>query len=356
MAKEKGLVGAEWYTCPIPRKRMKELMKRKNGPAIRDTIIWFAALLITGVIAYRAWGTWWAVPAFAVYGVLWGTCGDSRQHESGHGTPFKTPWMNEALYQITSFMILRPATVWRWSHTRHHTDTIIVGSDPEIVTERPPVWKIILIEFFRMFVVVKDYKRTIIHFFGKMNEEEEKYIPSSEHKKSVLGSACFYTRLFGCDPFVRLHAKHTAGHVYRLAGFFYGSWLGWLFVLTQHLGLNEDVLDHRLNCRTFYTNPIIRFLYWNMNYHIEHHMFPMVPYHALPALHKEMKSDCPAAAPSLWAALKEVISVLIRQRKDPAYNVVRPLPATAWPYRYGPHPFGTVVSDVTDVQELKATR
>jgi Na+-transporting NADH:ubiquinone oxidoreductase subunit F len=42
------------------------------------------------------------------------------------------------------------------------------------------------------------------------------------------------------------------------------------------------VLDHRLNCRTVYMNPIHRFLYWNMNYHVEHHMFPLVPYHALP--------------------------------------------------------------------------
>ena len=41
--------------------------------------------------------------------------------------------------------------------------------------------------------------------------------------------------------------------------------------------------------RTVYMNPVLRFLYWNMNYHIEHHMFPMVPYHALPKLHEEMK-------------------------------------------------------------------
>ena len=55
---------------------------------------------------------------------------------------------------------------------------------------------------------------------------------------------------------------------------------------TQHAGLAEDVLDHRLNCRTVYMNPISRFIYWNMNYHVEHHMFPMVPYHALPRLHR----------------------------------------------------------------------
>ena len=40
-------------------------------------------------------------------------------------------------------------------------------------------------------------------------------------------------------------------------------------------------------------NPVSRFLYWNMNYHVEHHMFPMVPYHALPQLHEEIKADLP---------------------------------------------------------------
>jgi fatty acid desaturase len=36
-------------------------------------------------------------------------------------------------------------------------------------------------------------------------------------------------------------------------------------------------------------NPVSRWIYWNMNYHVEHHMFPMVPYHALPRLHALIK-------------------------------------------------------------------
>jgi fatty acid desaturase len=45
----------------------------------------------------------------------------------------------------------------------------------------------------------------------------------------------------------------------------------------QHAGLADNVLDHRLNTRTVYMNPLSRYVYWNMNYHVEHHMFPMVP-------------------------------------------------------------------------------
>ena len=47
--------------------------------------------------------------------------------------------MNDAVYQIACFMIMRNPVTWRWSHARHHTDTIIVGRDREITVMRPPI-------------------------------------------------------------------------------------------------------------------------------------------------------------------------------------------------------------------------
>jgi len=137
-AVESGLAGAKWYAAQIPRKRMKELMARSDQPAIRDTAVWFGLILTFGALGIATWGTWWAVPVFAVYGMLYGGSSDSRWHEAGHGTAFKARWMADALYQVASFMVLRRPTVWRWSHSRHHTDTIIVGRDPEIIQPRPP--------------------------------------------------------------------------------------------------------------------------------------------------------------------------------------------------------------------------
>jgi fatty acid desaturase len=99
--------------------------------------------------------------------------------------------------------------------------------------------------------------------------------------------------------------------------------------LTQHIGLAEDVLDHRLNSRTVYINPFSRFVYWNMNYHVEHHMFPMVPYHRLPELHQEMLNDCAKPYSGFWDAYREIIPTLWRQLRDPEYFVHRVLPATA---------------------------
>src|SRR5262245_3572572 len=75
-AAERGLVSGEWYKCPVPRARMKQLMERRDGPAIRDTVIWLGALGISGFSIYYFWGSWWAVPFAIVYGVLYGSSGD----------------------------------------------------------------------------------------------------------------------------------------------------------------------------------------------------------------------------------------------------------------------------------------
>ena len=148
LAEEKGLASADWYSSPIPRKRLKELMQRRNGPAIRDTLLWFGLLGLTGFLAYHFWGTWWCVPCFIAYGLLYGTASDSRWHECGHRTAFRSAWMNDVVYEIASFMVVRESTSWRWSHTRHHTDTIIIGRDPEIAVPRPPDLVGIALAFF----------------------------------------------------------------------------------------------------------------------------------------------------------------------------------------------------------------
>jgi fatty acid desaturase len=80
-------------------------------------------------------------------------------------------------------------------------------------------------------------------------------------------------------------------------------------------------------------NPVSRWIYWNMNYHVEHHMFPMVPYHALPRLHDLIKDDLPPANPSMIHAYREMIAALWRQRRDPSHFAHRALPPSARPYR-----------------------
>jgi fatty acid desaturase len=73
-----------------------------------------------------------------------------------------------------------------------------------------------------------------------------------------------------------------------------------------------------------------------MNYHVEHHMFPMVPYHALPKLHEAVKSDMPIPCASTIEAYREIITGMLRQQRDPGYTVRLKLPPQARPYATPP--------------------
>ena len=52
-AMQKGLADAKWYASPIPSEKMRELLERRNGPAVRDTLIWFALLVGFGLAGLR---------------------------------------------------------------------------------------------------------------------------------------------------------------------------------------------------------------------------------------------------------------------------------------------------------------
>ncbi|MBD9625282.1 fatty acid desaturase family protein [Ensifer sp. ENS06] len=327
-----GLSAAEWYHTDIPRKQMKELMKREDGPAIRDTAIWLGCLVLFGALGITFWGTWWAVPFFLAYGVLYGSASDSRWHECGHGTAFKTMWMNDAVYQIACFMIMRNPVTWRWSHTRHHTDTVIVGRDPEIAVMRPPDLLRLVLNFFGVLDVWHAMIDMVRNTFGIISAEEATFIPKMEQPKAILVARIWFA----------IYAATIAACVYlgsilplMLIGLprLYGAWHHVLTGLLQHGGLADNVTDHRLNSRTVYMNPVSRFVYWNMNYHVEHHMFPMVPYHALPKLHAMIKHDLPEPNPSMLDGYREMIPAFLRQLRNEDYFLKRELPATAKPYR-----------------------
>ena len=322
---EQGLAEADWYQCRVPRATMRKLLERRDGPALRDTILWFALILGAGYATYAFRGSWLMILPYALYSVLYASTSDSRWHEAGHGTAFKTDWMNTVLYEIASFMVMRESTVWRWSHTRHHSDTIIVGRDPEIAVPRPPDLKKIIMGFFNLKTYPVYFKKILLHARGQMGADERTYIPESEFPK-IYRKARIYVAIYCAVIILAIGTGSILPLLFIGLANISGSWLMVIYGLTQHAGLAENVLDHRLNCRTVYMNIIHRYLYWNMNYHVEHHMFPLVPYHALPELHEVVKDDMPVPYPGLLNAWREIISAISRQLKDPAYHVKRKLP------------------------------
>lgn len=331
-AVDSGLAAADWYHTEVDRAAMKALMQRSDGPAIRDTILWLGLMVVFAAIAVYLWPSPWSIPFFLAYGVLYGSGSDSRWHECGHGTAFKTRWMNNAVYQIACFMIVRNPVTWRWSHARHHADTIIVGRDPEIALMRPPVvWGV----FFNLFGLTSgwdSWKAMVLNAFGILDPEEATYVPENE-KPKLFFIARVWCVIYLATIILAVAMQSILPLLLIGLPRLYGFWHAVLCGVLQHAGLAEDVLDHRLNSRTVYMNPISRFIYLNMNYHVEHHMFPIVPYHALPKLHELIKHDLPEPNKGFIDAYLEVWPALIRQLRYENWFVKKKLPATAKPYR-----------------------
>ncbi len=331
-AVESGLAAAEWYHTDLPRKEMKALMQRADQPAIRDTFILFGCMVLFAGIGIALWPSWWSAPFWLAYGVLYGSAMDSRWHECSHGTAFKTRQYNDWLYQVACFCMIRNPVSWRWSHARHHTDTIIVGRDPEIAVMRPPALFRIFLNFFGIIDAWHGWGRMLYNASGRIHPEEADYIPESEQPKAIR-VARIWTAIYAATILLALVTWSLLPLMVIGLPRLYGAWHHIMTGLMQHGGLADNVTDHRLNSRTVYINPISRFIYWNMNYHVEHHMYPMVPYHRLPELHEAIKHDLPAPNPSIWAAYAEMWPVLKRQLAYEDFFLKRELPASAKPYR-----------------------
>lgn len=335
-AQQLGLAAAEWYHTDVPRAQMKSFMQRSDHPAIRDTVILFGCMIAFAGMGIALWPSLWSLPFWLAYGVLYGSSMDARWHECGHGTAFRTRWMNRALYHIACFCMIRNPYSWRWSHVRHHTDTIIVGRDPEINIMRPPDFLRILANTVGIVDVWNGLGRMLLNASGRIHPEEATYIPKGDQAK-VIGVARIWTGIYGATVALALVMGSWLPLMVIGLPRLYGAWHHIMTGLLQHGGLAENVLDHRLNTRTVYMNPISRFIYLNMNYHVEHHMFPMVPYHNLPRLHEAIKHDLPAPNSSISEAFREMWPALRKQLAYQDYTIRKELPPGAKPYQPGLH-------------------
>jgi fatty acid desaturase len=326
-ARANGLVQAEWYRSDVPRPLKKAIFRRSDAPALRDTAIWYGLIAASGGLLILTWNSPWAYPAFFLYATLYAGPADSRWHEAGHGTPFATGWMNTWLYQVASLQVMRRPTVWKWSHARHHTDTLIVGRDQEIQVRLPIRPVRLVLDFLGFELAPREFIASIRNAFGQISPEEQTLVPETERARVIVEARAWvlvFSAIAGAAIWL---GSWLPICLFGLIPSIGGAWLYNFFGIVQHACLPENVLDHRLNSRTVLMNPVSRFLYWNMNYHVEHHMYPSTPYHALPLLHETIRADCPPPYPSMWSAYREFLPALYRQWRDRSYHVRRPLPA-----------------------------
>ncbi len=331
-AKVKSLANPPWFRPDVAPQAIRALMVKDDGTPTRDTALWLGLMVVFAAIGIALWPSWWSAPAWLAYGVLYGSASDSRWHECGHRTAFKTAWKNEFVYQLACFMLMRNPYVWRASHIRHHTDTIIVGRDPEIVAMRPPDLLRLGVNLFGVIDAFALGKRMILHATGRLHPQEETYVRPQDRAR-VFMVARLWLLIYALVVLLALGMGSILPLMIIGLPRLYGAWHHVMTGLLQHLGLAENVTDHRLNTRTVLMNPVSRFIYLNMNYHIEHHMFTMVPYYRLPDLHALIKHDLPRPEPSILAAFRRLVPVLRRQLRYENAVIVPDLPQGATPYR-----------------------
>ncbi len=327
LAVERGLSNADWYRSPVDRKRMRQLMERTDRQAALNTALWLGLIVTFAIAITLTWFHWYSLVLMVPYGALWCLGGDSRCHESGHKTMFHTRWLNHAMFQLSCFMVMHEPIMRRWDHTRHHTDTVVVGRDREFIEQAPPRVPHVFLLFTGLPQLIAHLRGMARRIVGRIAPDERLIIPESEFPALIRQSRIIVAIHLGIVA-LAVVTRSIVPLVLTSFATCYGAWALYLVGFTQHVALAEDVTDYRLNTRTVRMNVVWRFLYCNMNYHLEHHMYPMVPFHSLAALHDEIKADCPPAYAGIWQVYaSEIVPTLRRQLTDPAYHVRRPLPA-----------------------------
>jgi fatty acid desaturase len=317
----------KWKRIKIDAALLRQLTQREDRRPMRDMSIWLGLMVFFACVTIYLWGSWWATLPLYAYSVLYSTGSQSREHETGHGTAFKTKAYNQFFFELASFMVLRESFLRVKSHDIHHQHTILTDKDPEIVTPVPPNFRALLLNLFMVERAIRGMTELTTHSLNRLTAKDRQSgrvaLPDGAVAKAWLWMAI----LAGAAGLSLYLSSWLPVLLIGPLPMMFGGSLRHLFALSQHVGLAQNVYDHRLNTRTIYLGPILGFLYMNMQYHLEHHLYPNVPYYHLPALHEAIKDKCPPAYNGLWPVFAEMLPVLWRQRIDPAYHINRPVPA-----------------------------
>ena len=314
----------DWYICTIDKNTLKELSKRSDKPAL----IWFGSyfllLALAGILVVLTWGTWWTIAPLMIYSALWG-CAASGVHETCHKTPFRTVRFNEFVLWAFGWMAQMEPIAVRWGHLGHHSFTHFDEGDTELSEPNPVTWKL----FFKIGSGLGGayfyWKALLAQAFGHITSEMLDFIPS-KNVKPAIRNARIMVGFYALFALWALIAQSWLPVLLTFAPRILGGPVTGLLHLTQHTCLQMNVRDHRLSTRSFIASPLTRYFYFNMNYHVEHHMFPMVPFYNLPRLHAAIKDQLPEPCDGLTGVFKEIIGGINRQRKAPSYFVQKVLP------------------------------
>ncbi len=260
----------------MPARTKDTLQRRSDAAGLKHLALYLLALVSCTLAIVTRVPLW---PVFLLPQGILLVFLFTLSHECTHKTPFRSPWLNELAGHLVGILIALPFTWFRYFHLAHHKWTNHPDKDPELAGKpRPKTWGSLLLYLSGLPYWTGMAKVLVQNAFGKIDAP---YLPSRQHRA------------------IR-HEARLLLSLYALVALslFFSSALFWLwllpmaiaqpvlrlYLLAEH-GLCPPVTNMLENSRTTFTNRLIRFLAWNMPYHAEHHAFPNVPFHQLPAFH-----------------------------------------------------------------------
>ena len=256
-------------------------------------------------------------------------------HELSHGTAFKSKWLNDFFYRLFAFLSWNSHVHFKESHSKHHLYTYYQKFDfeqqslPNAITK----WDVaswILFDYKKFWQLIRT---NISHALGNTDVDFFFWCPllSKEDIKTkklvgwartlVVGHLLLIALFVYLDLYVLIYLVTLSG--------FFGSFLSHATGIVQHIGLGGDVPDWRVNSYTVDLGRVLRFLYWNMNYHTEHHMYASVPFYNLPKLRAAIAWDLQVPIKGLLPAIRHVLEVKKKQQSDPSFRYMPIFPETA---------------------------
>ena len=230
-------------------------------------------------------------------------------HECSHQTAFRSLWLNKAVCWATGLVLMLPPTWFNQFHTFHHRYTQNPEYDPELAIPKPQnlsqyLWLISGIPYWRSAV-----QGLLTQAAGRLDGMD--YCYEYTHQQ-VVREARIFLGVYATIAITALVTGSPAPLIYWLIPVLLGQPFLRLFLLPEHTGCEQS--NNRLaNTRTILASAPVRWLCWNMCYHAEHHLYPGVPFHALPALHQEVHAQLQVVVDSYPAAHRDICQVALNR-------------------------------------------
>ncbi|TVQ37774.1 MAG: hypothetical protein EA384_11135 [Spirochaetaceae bacterium] len=330
-----------WYRTPIDRAKLRELTERSDARALAHALgfllMYLASASLNVYLFLR--GLW--VPMVVgcyLHAIIVNYMGmGAAVHELSHRTAFKTKWLNEVFLHLFAFLTWNNQLHFKESHTKHHLYTYFREHDREQRSDPIAFGWLDVVSWFTF--DIKKFKQfmwaNLNHAVGNFNVDFFFWCPllPPQHVKSRR-------MMWWARATIVAHAAIVAAAVYFQLwvviflvsfAYFFATFLEHGTGIIQHMGLRGDVPDWRMNSYTVDLGPMLRFLYWNMNYHTEHHMYASVPFYNLPKLRKEIEWDLQRPLKGFIPALRHIVGVKRKQAEDPGFRYMPEFPETANP-------------------------